>query len=316
MPHNFKSPKVFISYSHDTPEHMDRVLELSGRLRNDGIDCTVDQYEISPSQGWPRWTEDQIERSDYTLVICTERYKQRFRLKEAQGQGLGVKWEGAVITQELYDAEANNTKFIPVVFSPDDAAHIPSVLRGMTRYDLSAEGDYVRLYRHVTNQPSVLKPMLGRLRPLPPRERRQGFRQLQGESAGEADVNAAERGGEQVESDSQHASEVSSMSVVRRHLATFIQIVIFLFAAFGGFLDGIAPPDQASPKFAVRLGSFLVIIVLLIVSAISKSTPAARFRRRWIWAGVVCSFIAVIAGLFYPYVLGKFTYVLMLRSRQ
>lgn len=43
--------KVFISYSHDSPEHKNRVLELSDRLRGDGIDSVIDQYEGSPSQG-------------------------------------------------------------------------------------------------------------------------------------------------------------------------------------------------------------------------------------------------------------------------
>ena len=38
-------PKVFISYSHDSQEHKDRVLSLADRLRSDGIDCNIDQYE-------------------------------------------------------------------------------------------------------------------------------------------------------------------------------------------------------------------------------------------------------------------------------
>ena len=48
-------PKVFISYSHDSSEHKEQVLELSDRLRNDGIDCNIDQYEeFSPPEAWPR----------------------------------------------------------------------------------------------------------------------------------------------------------------------------------------------------------------------------------------------------------------------
>ena len=44
-------PKVFISYSHDSLEHSNRVRELSDRLREDGIDCILDQYEVSPPEG-------------------------------------------------------------------------------------------------------------------------------------------------------------------------------------------------------------------------------------------------------------------------
>jgi hypothetical protein len=44
-------PTVFISYSHDSPEHVDRVLAFANQLRRDGIDCTLDQYETSPPEG-------------------------------------------------------------------------------------------------------------------------------------------------------------------------------------------------------------------------------------------------------------------------
>lgn len=167
-------PKVFISYSHDLQEHKDRVLHLSDRLRADGIDCNIDQYETSPPEGWPRWMVNKIEEADFVLVVCTETYERRFKGKEEAGKGLGVKWEGAVITQELYEAEAKNTNFIPIVFSPKDDAYIPIVLRGATHYEVNMEG-YEALYRHLTNQPLVLKPELGKLRAMPPRERKQDF---------------------------------------------------------------------------------------------------------------------------------------------
>ena len=43
-------PKVFISYSWDSDKHKDRVLELSDRLRREGVDCQIDQYEDFPSE--------------------------------------------------------------------------------------------------------------------------------------------------------------------------------------------------------------------------------------------------------------------------
>jgi hypothetical protein len=51
-------------------------------------------------------------------VICTETYLRRFEGGDKSGQGLGVRWEGAIVTQELYEAEASNSKFIPVCFLP------------------------------------------------------------------------------------------------------------------------------------------------------------------------------------------------------
>ncbi|MCI0487664.1 MAG: tetratricopeptide repeat protein [Blastocatellia bacterium] len=168
-------PKVFISYSHDSPEHQAQVLALSDRLRADGVDCHIDQYEVSPPEGWPRWTLNQFDETDFVLVVCTETYNLRFRGKEAPGKGLGVKWEGAILTQELYDTEADNTRFIPVLFSSDDSEHIPVPIRGASRYDLSAEDGYKSLYRHLTDQPRVVKPELGKIRPLEAKKATQDF---------------------------------------------------------------------------------------------------------------------------------------------
>jgi 3',5'-cyclic AMP phosphodiesterase CpdA len=162
-----EAPKVFISYSHDSPEHAGRVLALSDRLRQEGIDSHIDQYEVSPPEGWPRWMVNKVEWADFVLVVCTETYQQRFKGKAPSGQGKGVKWEGAILTQELYDAEAQNTRFIPVVFASNDTAHIPVILRGQTYYDVSADKGYEALYRHLTGQPAIAKPTLGKLKPMP-----------------------------------------------------------------------------------------------------------------------------------------------------
>ena len=142
------APKVFISYTHDSPEHKDAILTLSDRLRREGIDCTIDQYEQSPEEGWPRWCEKQVEQANFVLVACTETYLRRFRGGEVPGQGLGGTWEGHIITQELYNAQGKNTKFIPVTFRPEDAAFIPLLLQSATAYQLYDAYDL--LYRRLT----------------------------------------------------------------------------------------------------------------------------------------------------------------------
>lgn len=163
-----KSSKVFISYSHDSSEHKERVLQLSNHLRSEGVDCNIDQYETSPSQGWSRWMINQMEEADYVLVICTKNYERRFKGKEEVGKGLGSNLEGLVITQELYEA-AKNTQFIPIVFSSEDSNYIPIILKSATRYNLDTEEVYNELYARLTGQKLVLKPALGELRQLAPR---------------------------------------------------------------------------------------------------------------------------------------------------
>lgn len=163
-------PKVFISYSHDSSEHMSHVRALSDRLCLEGVDSNIDQYEQSPPEGWPRWMVRQIREADFVLVVCTKTYLRRFEGEEELGRGLGGSWEGAILTQHLYEDQVQNTRFIPIVFSTQEEIYIPVVLRGVTRYRMDVEGEYGRLYRHLTNQPEVQKPNLGELRVLPPHD--------------------------------------------------------------------------------------------------------------------------------------------------
>jgi hypothetical protein len=164
------SPKVFISYSHDSAEHKKRVLELADRLRGDGIECMIDRYMSMPPEGWPRWMKRQIlDWSDYVIVVCTRTYALRFNGDEIPGKGLGAALEGGIITQQIYDQAGNNEKFIPVIFSVEDTENIPMPLRPTTRYPISSEQGYEDLYRYITNQPAVEMPPLGSIKRLPPR---------------------------------------------------------------------------------------------------------------------------------------------------
>jgi WD40 repeat protein len=158
-----ESVTAFISYSHDSLEHMNRVGELCDRLRAEGVDCHIDQYEPSPPEGWSLWTLNQMEEADFILVVCTETYYRRVRGREEPRKGLGVKWEGMLITQSIYESVANK-KFIPVVFSAQDAEHVPVFLRAYTYYNLETDEGYEALYRRLTNQPYFQKPQIGRLR--------------------------------------------------------------------------------------------------------------------------------------------------------
>lgn len=192
MPPEPNPPKVFISYSHDSRLHLDRVLELADRLRQEGIDCNLDQYEPAPAEGWPRWMDRQFQDADFILVVCTETYCRRFEGREEHGKGQGVKWEGAIITDELYSNESVNKRFIPVLFSNDDAQHVPRKLQHYMRHLLAGDEGYEELYRRLTNQPRVIKPSLGKLRSfepvnklpsLPSEDRRQEFAPIEEKQA-------------------------------------------------------------------------------------------------------------------------------------
>jgi hypothetical protein len=129
-------PTVFISYSHESDEHAARVLELAQRLRSDGVDCWIDQFEQSPLEGFPRWMAHQISSADTVLLICTKAYRRRFDGLEERSKGLGVNFEGHLILQQLYDAAMRNSKFIPILLQPSTREDIPIALRGTTSFEI------------------------------------------------------------------------------------------------------------------------------------------------------------------------------------
>ena len=146
--------RVFISYSHDSDAHREKVLALSERLRADGIETLLDQYvNGSPPQGWPRWMLDQLDAADSVLVVCTETYYRRFRGHEVPGKGKGVDWEGALITQELYDSRSRTLKFVPVFLSAAVEDWIPEPLRAGNHYALISDDAYQRLYDFFWGRP-------------------------------------------------------------------------------------------------------------------------------------------------------------------
>ncbi|MGH8614532.1 MAG: SEFIR domain-containing protein, partial [Gammaproteobacteria bacterium] len=156
---------VFISYSHDSDAHRDKVLALSERLRDDGIETILDQYvNGSPPGGWPRWMLDQLDAADSVIVVCTETYYRRFRGHEKPGKGRGVDWESALITQEIYDSRSRTLKFVPVFLSAAVEDWIPEPLRSGTHYLLTSESGYQELYDFLLAQAGVEPGPVGALK--------------------------------------------------------------------------------------------------------------------------------------------------------
>jgi hypothetical protein len=95
----------------------------------------------------------------------------------------------------------------------------------------------------------------------------------------------------------------------KKFLTSSIQVVTFLFCSFSGFLKRIAPPDQTGVSYAVGILSFLVLVVLLIVSAVGRQGSAGTYRIWWIVAGVIFFVSALPAVFFYPRTLTLYTYL-------
>ena len=168
--------RIFISYSQDSPEHAQRVLDLADALRHVGLEVFLDQYvHFAPDEGWPLWMETRLDEANFVLMVCTETYRRRVLGQEPPGKGLGVRWEGNLIRNRIYNDKPSGSRFIPVLLEGGDPAQIPNPVQGHSYYRISnldlSDAGFEGLYRHLTDQASTPPPEIGAIQPLPPRPR-------------------------------------------------------------------------------------------------------------------------------------------------
>lgn len=123
-------PSAFISYSWDSDEHRQWVLDLATRLRADGIETLLDQWHLIPGDQLPAFMENAVRESDHVLIICTPRYKGRSDRREG-----GVGYEGDIMTGEVFTTR-NERKFIPILRIGEWADSAPTWLGGKYHIDL------------------------------------------------------------------------------------------------------------------------------------------------------------------------------------
>jgi hypothetical protein len=160
-------PRVFVSYAHGDDLHNERVARLVESLKKQGFDAYFDRHGEADA-GWPTWMIEQITAADFVIVVCSDSYHDRFEGKARKGLGRGVKWEGLIIKQLLYESEGVNRKFIPVCFQEDQLQYVPMILRPYTHFVLSDGPGFEALYRALTGQPEIHQSSVGApaLRPL------------------------------------------------------------------------------------------------------------------------------------------------------
>ena len=155
--------KVFISYSHDSIEHRNNILQIAQNLRKEGFNCSLDSYAKDLCTGWQTWMRDQIIKSDFVIMVFTLSYYNCFT-KQKDCQGKGVSFESEIITQELYDSPGKNNKYIPTITDNGSPKNIPSKLRQYNYYSLPSQ--YENLYRHLSNQPLIKPEKIGKIKKL------------------------------------------------------------------------------------------------------------------------------------------------------
>ena len=159
-----RNPKVFVSYAHEPvmAGHRDRALDLAQSLRLKGVEANIDQFVEHDPPTWPRWMIDDVRGADFVLCLASPLYKERAEGRGDPTQGRGARWEGAVITDELY-SRANQAKFIAVVLDGCSPEDIPDILMPVGRTYYHWPEDEEMLYRRITGQPRVSPVPLGKI---------------------------------------------------------------------------------------------------------------------------------------------------------
>lgn len=151
-------PNTFISYSHDSQEHKLWVLELATRLRSNGVDAVLDQWDLGPGGDLPHFMEQAITKANRIIMICTNRYIE----KANRGAG-GVGYEKMIVTAELL-RQIGSSKVIPVV-RQTGSHQLPTFLSSKLYIDLSStdqfETGFDQLLRELLGAPLFQKPALG-----------------------------------------------------------------------------------------------------------------------------------------------------------
>ena len=171
--------RVFISYAHDSDEHVAGVRDLWVFLRGQGIDARLDLPAAERRQDWPAWMLEQVRDARFVLVVASPAYKRRSEGGPAAGEGRGVQFEARLIREFFYrDQQAGIERFLPVLLPGVPAECIPDFLLPASATSYRVSGASVdgceALLRVLTGQPYEVEPPLGQVPVLPPRTAQPG----------------------------------------------------------------------------------------------------------------------------------------------
>ena len=153
------TPSVFVSYSHDSKDHKAWVLQLATRLRHNGVDTILDQWNLDLGQDVAAFIERGLSASTRVLCICTQNYVQKANVRKG-----GVGYEKRIITAEVM-ADLDTDWVIPVIRDNAGPNLVPIFLGSCLyvdfRDDLKYEEKYEELLRSLLNEPALPVPPIG-----------------------------------------------------------------------------------------------------------------------------------------------------------
>jgi formylglycine-generating enzyme required for sulfatase activity len=154
------NPSVFLSYSHDSAAHQAWVRKLAEDLRGQGVDATLDQWDLRHGADLVAFMEAGIREAERVLLVCSSAY-----VRKAEQRKGGAGYEGMIVTSHV--ARSTDTvKFIPLVRDNPAEPLLPDFLGPRLWLDFRDDLLYAErledLVRELHDLPRFRKPPLGR----------------------------------------------------------------------------------------------------------------------------------------------------------
>lgn len=151
-----------MSYAHVSEDHKTWVRGLASRLRENGVDIQLDQWNNTLGSNLMHFMEVGLRDSDRVIAVVSDLYRQKADDREG-----GSGYEGQILSSEML-ASQKSTRVIPIV--RDNAASpfvetMPLFLKGYKALDMRDdalfEGNYESLLRDIHGRPAHLAPPVG-----------------------------------------------------------------------------------------------------------------------------------------------------------
>ena len=153
-----ENPKVFISYSRDSAEHMQWIFDICAKLRRNEVNIILVQEELSEDQEITQSMESGVRDSDRILVICTDSYVS----KANEGEG-GVGYEPTIITRRIVE-ELGVNKFIPIIRQTLTEEKTPEFLKDRVYIDFTDDNQFDEKFKELLHErllvPSAQRPLV------------------------------------------------------------------------------------------------------------------------------------------------------------
>ncbi|MGW4590050.1 SEFIR domain-containing protein [Amycolatopsis thermoflava] len=168
------SPRVYVSYTRDSPEHVRSVREFAAFLRTGlGVDAEHDEWHATERRDWIAWTVDQLRTAEFVLAIASPEYKRVADGGRQRTEGRTREFEAAMLRDNLARNIPESTRrVLPVVLPGGRPEDIPDCLCSSSQ-DYYSIPEFTRdaaedLLRVLTGAPLHEKPPLGTFTPPAP----------------------------------------------------------------------------------------------------------------------------------------------------